>query len=147
MRSTACSRDLGRGERSPRGPRRWSIVKLSLLVLLFVAGPTAGDIGSCGQEIAQLDPVKFFSEKQAIDCRQCQDCDFSSAACELACGTVLLESTFPADCFPLVHDGEVCLNALRTADCDDYAAYVDDLAPTVPTECNFCPPDQQPEAP
>ena len=26
-----------------------------------------------------------------------------------------LEASFPEDCFPLVHDGEVCLNALRAA--------------------------------
>jgi hypothetical protein len=147
MRPRASKPSHRRAEDCPREPRRLSLVKLSLLVLLFVAGPTAGDIGSCGQEVAELDPVKFFSEKQAIDCRQCQECEWSTLACEQACGTVLIESSFPADCFPLVHDGEVCLNALRAADCDEYAAYVDDLAPTVPTECNFCPPDQQPEAP
>jgi hypothetical protein len=52
---------------------------------------------------------------------------------------VLENVAFDPDCFPLVHDGEVCLNALRAASCNDYANYVDDLAPTVPTECNFCP--------
>ncbi len=136
-----------RRRRATAGPRRRSLVKLALVAMLFIAGPTAGDIGSCGQEIVELDPIKFFGEKQAIDCRQCLDCDFLTTFCEDSCGDVLLESSFPEDCFPLVHDGEVCLNALRAAGCDEYAAYVDDLAPTVPAECNFCPPDQKPEAP
>jgi hypothetical protein len=40
---------------------------------------------------------------------------------------------------PLVHDGEVCLRALDDAACEDYLEYMSDVAPTVPTECNFCP--------
>ncbi|MBW2458154.1 MAG: hypothetical protein JRI68_26860 [Deltaproteobacteria bacterium] len=77
--------------RSGAGPRRWSLVKLALVAVLFIAGPTAGDIGSCGQEIVELDPIKFFSEKQAIDCHQCLECGFVTTFCEDSCGTVLLE--------------------------------------------------------
>ena len=120
--------------------------KLAMLVLLLlVAAPTAGDIGSCGQPIADLDAVKFFSEKQAIDCAHCRRCGFVSASCESSCGPELLVDAFDGDCFPVVHDGEVCLNALRAADCAEYAAYVADESPTVPTECNFCPPERKPE--
>ena len=56
-------------------------------------------------------------------------------------------SLFPPGCFPVVHDGEVCLNALLAADCDDYREFVADEGRTVPTECNFCPPrDVAPDA-
>jgi len=120
-----------------------ALAKLALL-LLFVAAPTAGDIGSCGQELQQLDAEKFFGQKQFIDCTMCRECGFDSQFFLDSCVNVLLQSTFPDDCFPLVHDGEVCLNALRAADCDEYGAYVDDVAPTVPTECNFCPLGERP---
>jgi hypothetical protein len=43
----------------------------------------------------------------------------------------------------LVHDGEVCLRALEVAACDDYALFMDDVAPSLPTECNFCPAEGQ----
>jgi hypothetical protein len=115
-------------------------------VAIFVlAAPTAGDIGSCGQALDDLDPAKFFAEKRRIDCRQCTDCGFQTRTCEAACADQG-ESTFAAGCYPLVHDGEVCLHALSVADCEQYAPYVDDVAPQTPTECNFCPLDERPEA-
>lgn len=118
-----------------------------ILWVAFIAAPTAGDIGSCGQEPAELDPQKFFLEKLAIDCRQCQSCELQTVTCQRACTNTedLGELDFEENCFPLVHDGEVCLNALRAAGCDEYAAYVDDEAPEAPTECSFCPLDQRPE--
>jgi hypothetical protein len=115
------------------------------LLVLAVAAPTAGDIGSCGQPLVDLDPVKFFSEKQSIDCSQCLRCDLATQACAAACADELLNDAFDGDCFPIVHDGEVCLNALRAASCDEYANYVDDVQPSVPTECAFCPPERKPE--
>jgi hypothetical protein len=48
-------------------------------------------------------------------------------------------SEFPKGCFPLVHDGEVCLRALSYSTCDEYVEYLDDRVPRIPTECNFCP--------
>ncbi len=117
---------------------------LLLVLLLFVAAPTAGDIGSCGQAVEELDAVKFFQGKRAIDCQKCTICELATDYCEQACFGELTQDSFDPDCFPLVHDGEVCLSALSAASCDDYAAYADDLAPTVPTECNFCPPDLKP---
>ncbi|MBM4359396.1 MAG: hypothetical protein FJ096_14935 [Deltaproteobacteria bacterium] len=117
---------------------------LVLAALLFtIAAPTAGDIGGCGQEIVDLDPEAFFFEKATIDCQKCIRCDHVTQACERACaGEYPLE--FDEGCFPLVHDGEACLNALRAIACEDYGGVIDDVAPTIPTECNFCPLSERP---
>jgi hypothetical protein len=127
----------------PRQDRRGGgfggALRLFCLVVVVMA-PVAGDIGSCGQATGELDPVKFFWQKQGIDCQQCQRCEFVTQSCSRACETPYdPEASFDPDCFPLVHDGEVCLDALQASDCDAYAAYMSDLAPTAPTECNFCP--------
>jgi hypothetical protein len=125
---------------------RLTIAWLALTVLI---APVAGDIGSCRQEVAELDSVKFFTEKKRIDCGKCIECAFGSELCRVACEEPLdpEEAVFPEQCVPLVHDGEVCLNALGSASCDEYAAYVDDRAAFVPTECNFCPFELRPQAP
>lgn len=113
---------------------------LAAVSLLFCAAPVPGDVGGCGQEPADLDPGIFFASKQAIDCERCNDCQLLTQACTRACDPKTpVPRSFPQGCFPLVHDGEVCLRALRAASCDDYAGFVDDRAPTVPSECNFCP--------
>ena len=80
---------------------------LALLALSVLAGPTAGDIGSCRQEAAELDSVKFFAEKKSIDCGQCIDCGLTTALCRQACTEPFDPATalFPEDCVPLVHDG------------------------------------------
>ena len=39
----------------------------------------------------------------------------------------------------LVHDGEVCLDALWAAGYNEYRPYLLDVGAAVPTECNFCP--------
>jgi hypothetical protein len=113
---------------------------LALLLLLFCAAPTPGDVGGCGQSPDPLDPEVFFANKRDIDCKQCRACALATATCEGACsGEAPLPADFPEGCAPLVHDGEVCLRALHFASCDAYRSYVDDIAPTVPTECDFCP--------
>jgi hypothetical protein len=104
----------------------------------------AGDIGSCNQALEELDPAKFFAEKQRVDCEQCVRCEFGTESCRAACAGEGLADRFDLGCYPLVHDGEVCLRALRDADCEEYSRYVDDGAPETPTECAFCPLDQQP---
>lgn len=119
---------------------------LALVALTLLAGPTVGDIGSCGQSVEELDPLKFFAQKQLVDCRACTQCGIVNATCERTCTVAIEEASFPEDCFPLAHDGEVCLNALDAASCDDWVGYLDDVAPTAPTECNFCPPDRKPGA-
>lgn len=111
-----------------------------VLVLLFCTAPTPGDVGGCGQKPAELDPGTFFASKVNIDCQRCQECSLTRVSCENACSfPESYPSTFPEDCVPLVHDGEVCLRALLHASCDDYASYMSDSSPSVPTECNFCP--------
>jgi hypothetical protein len=32
----------------------------------------------------------------------------------------------------------VCIDALEAASCSDYASFVSDVAPTEPSECDFC---------
>jgi hypothetical protein len=114
-----------------------------VLALFALAGPTAGDIGSCGQDVVDLDPAKFFLEKNRIDCDRCADCGYATETCLRVCFEPA-PTTFEPGCFPLVHDGEVCLNALEAASCDDYQQFIDDVNPSVPTECNFCPPGEKP---
>ena len=112
---------------------------LSAIALVFCAAPVPGDVGGCGQQPQPLDPGTFFATKQAIDCRRCTECELTSELCRRACAEdSSIETEFPKDCFPLVHDGEVCLRALHYAGCDDYAEYMADQAPSVPTECAFC---------
>ena len=119
--------------------RAWKLV----FVVFALAAPTAGDLGSCGQPVQELDPAIFFAVKGSIDCTKCLGCGFATKRCEEACyGTP--STAFEPNCYPLVHDGEVCLNALRAAGCAEYEAYVDDAAATTPTECNFCPLSERP---
>lgn len=128
-------------KRAGRPREHWLLVALALSVL---AGPTVGDVGSCGQEVADLDAEKFFTEKDFIDCSKCTECSFQTRICDDACDGVPSTTAFDEDCFPLVHDGEVCLNRLRAASCGEYASYINDGAPTTPTECNFCPLSERP---
>lgn len=125
---------------TPRAPRAGEIARLAVVALLFLAAPTAGDIGSCGEAPQDLDAVKFFQAKKAIDCEKCFECEINTFACERACDPSPPQASFPLGCYPLVHDGEVCLNALDAEGCDAYRAYVADQGASVPTECNFCPP-------
>jgi hypothetical protein len=119
------------------------IARLALALVFFVAAPTAGDIGSCGQSADDLDPQKFFQAKANLDCSRCGKCGIDTQTCRIAC-TKPPQTSFPDGCFPLVHDGEVCLDALEAAGCGDYAKFEADQSPTSPTECNFCPPGEGP---
>lgn len=114
------------------------------LLLVLSMAPAAGNIGSCGQEAEALDAYKFLVAKANIDCSRCIECQLFTEQCNAACTEeVSIEVAFPEPCLPLVHDGEVCLDALHAASCDDYAGYVADVGATIPTECNFCPLDEQ----
>ncbi|HEX3775679.1 MAG TPA: hypothetical protein VHV51_14505 [Polyangiaceae bacterium] len=114
---------------------------LSLIAFVFCTAPTPGDIGGCGQRPQELDPGIFFVSKAAIDCQRCTECGLASKSCTNACNDdpASYPNAFPDRCLPLVHDGEVCLRALSNASCSDYADYMSDQSPTVPTECDFCP--------
>jgi hypothetical protein len=118
-----------------------SAIKLAIgfVALAFCAAPVPGDVGGCGQEPRELDPELFFWSLQRYQCDHCLECGLSTRACARACSDELLQSEFPADCAPLVHDGEVCLRVMRDDGCGDYEQYMSDSAPTIPTECDFCP--------
>ena len=121
-------------------PRPTTVLAVAVFAA-FCAAPTPGDVGGCGQAPQDLDPPVFFATKKAIDCERCTECGLASDRCEEACDeTADIERSFPVGCFPLVHDGEVCLRALLQAPCSDYRSFIDDEAPQTPSECNFCPP-------
>ncbi len=110
------------------------------LLLVMCMAPSAGNIGSCGQEAEPLDAYKFFLKKQELDCQACQDCVLLTEACLAACTEpVPTDVSFPEDCLPLVHDGEVCLDALSASGCADYSAFMASEGAIMPTECDFCP--------
>ncbi len=115
---------------------------LASILSLFVMAPTPGDIGGCGQQAQLLDARVFYATKRWVDCDHCRTCGLRYANCTHACDqTAALPQTFPEGCYPLVHDGEVCLHALHHASCDDYGEYMSDdpSVATTASECNFCP--------
>lgn len=123
--------------------RRGELLRLVALVLFFTAAPTAGDIGSCGQPPVDLDAKIFFERKAGIDCRHCLECGLATKACDRSCNNPPPDA-FPAGCYPVEHDGEVCLDTLGAASCGDYTSFQADEGATAPTECNFCPPAERP---
>jgi hypothetical protein len=116
------------------------------LRVLFVMGlgalsaaPTPGDVGGCGQHPDPLDPAAFFIRKRTLDCEKCGECGFQTDFCGEACTATEAEPSFPTGCVPLVHDGEVCLNAIEAASCGEYEDYSKDQGRLSPSECQFCP--------
>ena len=123
------ARKLGRGE----------LALVAVAALVFGAGPTVGDVGSCGTSATALDVKDFEAQRKALDCQRCKDCNILTTACSDACDPAKPSSvSIPSTCYPLEHDGQVCLDALEAASCCTYASFVSDVAPTVPTECDFC---------
>lgn len=111
-----------------------------LVSALLCLAPVPGDIGSCGQRVQLLDEEVFFRAKKNIDCHRCEACHVVTASCEVACDpSEPPVGAFPSRCQPLVHDGEVCLRRLQYASCDEYETYMSDGAPSIPSECDFCP--------
>lgn len=120
-------------------PRRRELAVVAVLALVFGAGPTVGDIGSCGQAATPLDEATFAAERKALDCQKCEACGFTTQTCKNACNPDKpSDVAWPDTCFPLQHDGVVCLDALEAASCSTYASFVSDVDPTIPTECQFC---------
>lgn len=119
-----------------RWVRRWVLLALALACL----APTPGDIGGCGQTLEDLDARAFFAAKREVDCDACRECGFRAETCERSCDREEpLADAFETGCFPFVHDGEVCLRALRHSTCEEYEAFISDVNPSVPSECDFCP--------
>jgi hypothetical protein len=128
------------GGAEARGVGRGELVFAAALALVFGAAPTVGDVGSCGQQATPLDEAAFAAQRKALDCQKCTECGFTTQTCMNAC-----DPSKPSDvgwpqntCFPLDHDGVVCIDALEAASCGTYASFVSDTAPTTPTECQFC---------
>jgi hypothetical protein len=111
----------------------------AIVLSVFVAAPTVGDIGGCGGTADQLDAKKFFTERFRVECERCDECGYNTPACRRACDRrTVIPGSFPAGCTPVVHDGEVCLRAIESLSCGGFADVVDPQ-PIVPTECDFCP--------
>jgi hypothetical protein len=125
---------------SPGGlVRRRELAFAAVLAVLFGAAPTVGDIGACGQKATPLDEATFAAQRKALDCQRCTQCGLVTQTCADACDPAKPSPVaWPSTCFPLEHDGVVCLDALEAASCGDYASFVSDVAPTVPSECDFC---------
>ena len=119
--------------------RKSTLALSAAFFLVFGTGPTVGDVGGCGRTATELDEAAFGHGRKVVDCRRCTACGFGTARCTRACDAKAPnDAVFPATCRPLRHDGEACLDALLAASCSDYATYVDDTAPAVPSECEFC---------
>jgi hypothetical protein len=120
--------------------RRRDLALCALLAVVFGAGPTVGDIGACSDQASALDLATFQAERKAVDCQRCRQCGLMTQWCVAACNpNAPSPVSWPTStCFPLAHDGVVCIDALQAASCADYASYVSDTDPTVPTECDFC---------
>jgi hypothetical protein len=110
-----------------------------LVLAGLCAAPTPGDIGGCGEHAQTLDPPTFFELKRERDCQKCTECRFTTEYCRSVCSADYEAPTLPEGCVPLVHDGEVCLDALEAASCDEYRDYVSDQGRLAPSECQFCP--------
>jgi len=82
---------------------------------------------------------QFGAARKNMDCKHCGSCSITSNRCQNACDAgAPSDVSFPDTCKPLREDGLICLRALNAASCDDYARYMDDQSPEVPTECQFC---------
>jgi hypothetical protein len=118
---------------------RRDIVLIAVVAAVFIAAPTVGDVGGCGKQATDLDEPAFARARKDIDCKRCQACGLATHTCQSACDPQAAgDVAFPVTCRPLLHDGEVCVRALEAASCGDYATFVDDTAPSVPRECDFC---------
>jgi hypothetical protein len=117
--------------------RTLGIAALAFLVL--GTGPTVGDVGGCGRTATDLDLDRFAQARKTLDCSRCTECGLRSTRCAHACDDKApSDVVIPSTCRPLLHDGQVCLRALESASCNDYALYMDDDAPATPSECEFC---------
>ena len=123
----------------PKSLLRRHIGVTAVVALVLGAGPTVGDVGSCGRTATDLDDSAFAAARKQLDCQRCSECGLATQHCKRACNPFAPSDVYiPPTCHPLVHDGEVCLHALQAASCSDYATFVDDVAPSAPTECQFC---------
>jgi hypothetical protein len=125
---------------------RRDIALAAFVAAVFLAAPTVGDVGGCGKQATELDETTFASARKDLDCKRCQECGLVTSTCKSACDPAARSDvSFPVTCRPLLHDGQVCIRALEAASCGDYASFVDDTSPSVPSECDFCHVAGQPQ--
>jgi len=118
---------------------RRELVGTATLALVLGSGPTVGDVGACGRTASDLDMNVFAAQRKSTDCQMCTACSLTTKTCKDACDpSASPTASWPPTCHPLSHDGAVCIRALQASGCGDYATFVDDAAPTLPTECDFC---------
>ncbi|MGZ3456555.1 MAG: hypothetical protein ACXWUG_05580 [Polyangiales bacterium] len=122
-------------EKSPGRPSIGFVIVLAILA----AAPTVGDVGGCGTQVEPLDATKFFTQELDLTCSRCDECGILAPRCKTACDTRtrIVPHTFVNGCNPVVHDGEVCINALEALSCSAFDDYVE--RSVLPTECDFCP--------
>ena len=119
--------------------RKRDLVFASLLAVIFGAAPTVGDTGSCGKTAQEIDDKAFGAARKKLDCEHCTACGIKTDRCAAACDPLTpSDVSFGPTCRPLLHDAEVCLNALGASSCGDYAKWVSDDVRLVPSECDFC---------
>jgi hypothetical protein len=111
-----------------------------IVLAILAAAPTVGDVGGCGTKAEALDAGKFYAQTFDVTCSRCDECGLLAPRCKLACDRRhTVPQTFPEGCHPVVHDGEVCINALDALSCSAFDDYVE--RSIFPTECDFCPED------
>ncbi len=119
--------------------RRREVLVAAIIAFALFPAPTVGDVGGCGKTATALDPLVYAHAKKSVDCSRCNDCGLTTGRCTRACDPKQPSDVeIPATCHPIFHDGEVCIRALKAASCTEYASFVDDDAPAVPSECDFC---------
>ncbi len=122
-----------------RGVRRSETAVVAVVALALCAAPTVGDVGGCGAQATDLSASAFGAQRKLLDCQRCSECGLHTSICGTECNPrATSDVAWPATCRPLQHDGDVCLRALRSASCAEYASFVADAAPATPTECDFC---------
>ena len=130
---------MRRVDRNASAVSRGQLAIVAIAALVFGAAPTVGDVGGCGKTATDLSEARFQSARKQADCQRCNSCGLKTQRCVRACNKAEPPDVgFPDTCHPLLHDGEVCLDALLAASCSDYATYVDDVDPAIPSECDFC---------
>jgi hypothetical protein len=131
---------VSEGSKSPGRPSIGFVIVLAILA----AAPTVGDVGGCGTKAEPLDATKFFTQRLDLACSRCDECGILAPGCKNACSrNRIVPHTFPEGCNPVVHDGEVCINAVEALSCSAFDDFIE--RGIVPTECDFCPqPEQAP---
>ncbi len=127
--------------------RRGGVATLAIACALLSTAATPGDVGGCGKTATALDRTRYALGRKSQDCEKCKECSIATARCARACDPAAPpDIELPVTCKPLFQDGVVCLHALSSASCSTFETYVDDEAPAIPSECNFCriPPEPPP---